>query len=302
MTARSELHQHAVVFYGDDAELVQRVAGFVADGLPSGDGALVVGTDAHREGITGALQELGIDVAGLLASGQYVTLDAEQLLAEFMVGELPDWARFEAAVGGTLGRFRAPVRVFGEMVAVLWGAGNVLGADELEAHWNRLAETHRFDLLCGYPSWSLTEATLADVTRVCELHTAVSAAAPRADAADELVLPPNTASVPTARRFVTALLRSWEAAELVDDAALLVTELAANAVRHAASAFRVAVRRAGSVVRISVTDAAPDEPRPRSPGPAEPSGRGLAAVAAIATRWGWDVRPDGKEVWVELAG
>ena len=40
-----------------------------------------------------------------------------------------------------------------------------------------------------------------------------------------------------ARHFAVATLRGWGAGDLADDAALVVTELAANAVVHARSAF-----------------------------------------------------------------
>ena len=57
-----------------------------------------------------------------------------------------------AAVGGR------PVRIFGEMVALLWERGLVLAAIELETYWNDLARKLPFDLFCAYPS----EAVMAD--------------------------------------------------------------------------------------------------------------------------------------------
>src|ERR1700720_4026026 len=60
-----------------------------------------------------------------------------------------------------------------------------------------------------------------------------------------------------ARHFAIGTLRRWAADHLADDAALVVTELAANAVVHARSDFTVALSAQGDTLRISVRDASP---------------------------------------------
>ena len=45
-------------------------------------------------------------------------------------------------------------------------------------------------------------------------------------------LPPTAASVPTARHLLLDILRAWDVSQDRDDAALLVTELVANAIDH----------------------------------------------------------------------
>src|SRR5260370_27741712 len=60
-----------------------------------------------------------------------------------------------------------------------------------------------------------------------------------------------------ARHFAIGTLRRWAADHLADDAALVVTELAANAVVHARSDFTVALSAPGDMLRISVRDASP---------------------------------------------
>jgi hypothetical protein len=104
-----------------------------------------------------------------------------------------------------------------------------------------------------------------------------------------------------ARRLVVDALRRWGAAStLVDDVALLVSELATNAVRHADSSFTVTVRASGSTLRVAVHDAMPlagtvDEawliPQPL---------HGLSLVDALCTGWGVEDAREGKLVWAEL--
>lgn len=107
-----------------------------------------------------------------------------------------------------------------------------------------------------------------------------------------------------ARHFAVSELCRWgmaESSELAGDAALVVTELAANAIVHARSGFTLALWAHQDVLRISVRDGSP-LPRPED-GPALPPTalHGLGAVDALAGRWGVEpLGSAGKTVWVDL--
>lgn len=117
----------------------------------------------------------------------------------------------------------------------------------------------------------------------------------------ELELPATTASVPEARRFVRTTLRSWEREDLAESAALVVSELATNAVLHARSTFVVRLLLDGEGrVRVEVTDASARRPDRRAHSTDASTGRGLAIVAELAVAWGVDTGGDGKTVWAEL--
>ena len=90
--------------------------------------------------------------------------------------------------------------------------------------------------------------------------------------------------------------------ELADDAALVVSELVANAVQHTAChAIRVRVTRLEQGrVQVAVVDKSHCLPAPRSSGEEDGSGRGLTLVEAVTTRWGTDPLPWGKRVWADL--
>ncbi|MGW4228544.1 ATP-binding protein [Streptomyces sp. NPDC004980] len=95
------------------------------------------------------------------------------------------------------------------------------------------------------------------------------------------------------------------ASEVSHAVALVVAELAANAVRHGrvrGRNFLLAVTHevAARHIRVEVSDARPELPPTVPPRPAddEESGRGLLLVGALATRWGALPRtPVGKTVW-----
>ncbi|WP_143765496.1 ATP-binding protein [Catenulispora acidiphila] len=92
-----------------------------------------------------------------------------------------------------------------------------------------------------------------------------------------------------ARRHVVDMLLRWSASELADDAALVASELVANAFKHATasegtSTCRLVLKLFVDRLAIEVWDPAPVPPeavRPRDVGEASESGRGLAIVTAL---------------------
>jgi hypothetical protein len=110
-------------------------------------------------------------------------------------------------------------------------------------------------------------------------------------------------SIAEARRLVRTALFAWALDDLADDGAVVVSELATNAIRHARSRdIRVTVTRlAPARVRIGVVDKSRKFPVPCKPNDDDTHGRGLAVVEHLALRWGTDPLPWGKRVWAELA-
>lgn len=107
-------------------------------------------------------------------------------------------------------------------------------------------------------------------------------------------------SVSAARGFVGGVLREWGDERVAEEAGLVVTELATNAVIHARSKFSVSVRQSDDVLRVAVTDTSPRSPVARSRSNQATTGRGMRLVAAFAEVWGVDRHSDGKTVWAML--
>lgn len=122
-----------------------------------------------------------------------------------------------------------------------------------------------------------------------------------------VLLPYAPSSVAVARRRLVADLVSAGIYEsVVGDAALVVSELLSNAIRHAAplpgSKIRVAWTLNDGALRVAVSDAgAGPLPRVTQASPAAPGGRGLGIVETLSSRWGV-LRDDGETtVWAVLA-
>jgi hypothetical protein len=104
-----------------------------------------------------------------------------------------------------------------------------------------------------------------------------------------------------ARRRIVVALRGHGCGEiLVQDAALVVSELAANAVVHAKSSFSVSVSLRASTLRIDVADGGPVAAAATSQAWVPRQGRGLGLIDALCARWGTDATAEGKVVWGEL--
>ncbi len=291
--------EHVVQFYEHEGDLARAVGDYLSGAVLAGEIAIVIATDAHRRVFEAEMARLGVDTAQAGRDGTVLWLDAGETLRRFVRDGHVDAGSFRDVVGPLMRNAAATgreIRAYGEMVALLWDAGHVVGAIELEKLWNALAAELRFSLFCAYHVHSVAGDEHADALHeVCRLHTAVVD-----DAKARFRAAPDSPFA--ARRFVADLLgtRPYGDRVAADDALLVVSELATNAVVHAGTPFSVAVRCDGSTVRIAVHDRSSVQPVIRDGGPTAPSGRGLRLVAWVSRAWGVEFGPDGKTVWAEL--
>jgi anti-sigma regulatory factor (Ser/Thr protein kinase) len=112
----------------------------------------------------------------------------------------------------------------------------------------------------------------------------------------------DTAHLASVRDFAVAAAREFGSDVDIDVLAVVVGELAANAVVHQSHEAELEITALpGGGVRISVCD--PDAGMPRM-GDGEPwdvtGHRGLQLVEALSAEWGVDPMDRGKRVWADL--
>lgn len=159
------LDGHSVVLYGgDEARLIDHVVLFSCENVAAENPVLIVATRAHRGAFLHALRLAGADTDAAVASGQLVCLDAVATIEELLKDGRIDWRAFDRNVGELVRnlRMRGPLRVYGEMVGILWALGRHELAIDLEMHWNRLRKRVDFDLLCAYEIDVFSEEFLAN--------------------------------------------------------------------------------------------------------------------------------------------
>ena len=118
-----------------------------------------------------------------------------------------------------------------------------------------------------------------------------------------MTLPAADQSVWLARQATRVVLTAWQLASVEENAVLIVSELATNAVRHAEGTDLIALDlvAAPTWLRIEVHDTDRRWPQPRIPDDFDESGFGFVLVDALAGKWGVRDVEGGKAVWAELA-
>jgi anti-sigma regulatory factor (Ser/Thr protein kinase) len=115
---------------------------------------------------------------------------------------------------------------------------------------------------------------------------------------------PSSVSV-VRRRLAEELLESGVYEDIADDAAVIVSELISNALRHArplpSGDIRVAWTRQGDVIQLAVSDGgAMTEPRRTRATLSSLGGRGLGIVETLSDGWGVLHEDGGTTVWATL--
>jgi signal transduction histidine kinase len=145
-------------------------------GVRAGEPLVLIAGQAHQQLFAEQLAARGLDLDALAVTAQLTVLDADVTLADMLVGGMPDPSLFQRAVGEVIAAAEARsktgrVRAYGEMVDLLWRAGNAPAARALEELWNRASLQHSFSLLCAYRMSGFAQREdAADFQQVCRAH------------------------------------------------------------------------------------------------------------------------------------
>jgi CheY-like chemotaxis protein len=188
------------------------------------------------------------------------------------------------------------------------------GALEAAPGLRRSAPMTRLVLTSSLPAGHIADATaragavgsLAKDIPLARLPDALRELGALVDAA-ELALQSESATLPgvpasarASRQVLAGILDGWCGDDVRDAAALLISELVTNGVRHAGTDVGVRISVGAHTVRVEIDDQNPVVPVMRSPAPTDIGGRGMRIVDDLALRWGVQARRTGKSVWFEL--
>ena len=169
--------EHIAQLYSHETVLVESLRMFTTHGVSRGEAVLLVLTPSHRDLLLHHLKGDGIDVGRLQHDGQLLLLDAAEVLTRFMLDGLPDATLFRMSVGEIVERMKSrsnrKVRVFGEMVDLLWRS-NQPAAVRLEQLWSELIESSDLSLFCAY-STSHVHESFPEALRTPHSHIITSA-------------------------------------------------------------------------------------------------------------------------------
>jgi MEDS: MEthanogen/methylotroph, DcmR Sensory domain len=170
--------EHFVQIYESEEVFMDILASFSSEALKEDHVAVVIATPAHRQELNERLMESGHDLAALQLQDRFISLDAEEMLRKFMANGWVDDEPFLQFVADILARATKDgrkVRVFGEMVTIMWSKGYFGAAVRLEHLWHRLCAENSFLLFCAYPKIGFAENGSEAVAHICAAHSKILA-------------------------------------------------------------------------------------------------------------------------------
>jgi hypothetical protein len=165
---------HIVYPYTDETQIAEAVCLFTSAGLRKGEAVLLVMRENHVAPIRQRLEAEGHDLAALQANGQLVCEDASALLASFLDESTLDELAFKTKIGSLIEKAKAvssprPVRVFGEMVDLIWKT-DPKPTHRMEELWNEVIQAHSVPLLCAYSLAGPMPDALPQELLACHSH------------------------------------------------------------------------------------------------------------------------------------
>ncbi len=170
---------HVCQLYPTDSTFLNALESFVASGLRRGESVIVVATAAHLHALEQRLR-MGnwIDIDRARWEDRYIAILARETLDKILVDEWPDAQRFDDAIMQLLRRARGQeqrreVRIFSEMVSLLWARGRAGAVHRLEHLWHELVKCQSVPLFCAYPREGFGEEAQATLRQICAAHDRV---------------------------------------------------------------------------------------------------------------------------------
>jgi len=168
-------HGHQAQFGSDETTMLEMTECFLGSALDVNDAAVAVTTWPHTRQLLQRLRNRGTDIDAAIARGSFVQVDAGELASRLLSDGVARWKPFlvqaiESAALATQ-RPRPRVAVFGECASLLWAAGHVDVALDLERVGHQLVDTMPVRIMCAYPMPSLDHDE--GFNAVCAHHGAV---------------------------------------------------------------------------------------------------------------------------------
>ena len=166
--------KHRVEVCPDDTSQVEKLTRYLMEGFRNNEAMIVIARPALRTAVTAQLALMGWDVQAIKNLGQIRFFDADFLISRFTIDGVLDEEFFQEYVGTHLEDLRlrfGKVRIFGGMVALLWGQGKYSEAMQVEEFWCNLLEQHEAMLLCSYSLSHIQPSSFQEsLDFICKCH------------------------------------------------------------------------------------------------------------------------------------
>ena len=167
---------HLVQIYHCEENFLSTLTSFITTGFLADEAVIVIATKQHLDRVSEQLYSKGFDPAGLVEKGQYIPVDARELLIKFLFGTSIDETFFKNTISGLVSeaqKYNSKFRAFGETVALLWEQRMHLATVHLERLWNELHNQSPFTLFCAYPASGFSSAQRLSLRMICDHHAKI---------------------------------------------------------------------------------------------------------------------------------
>lgn len=165
---------HFLQFYESEESLLGSLEAYVSAGFINGDGVAIIATAEHISALEKVLSK-NFNVKMLKTQKRYIAIDAEALLEGLLVNGEIDRSRFDDTVQGIIKDIKhelnSSIRVYGELVALLWGQGNRKAVVELEKLWHDFCTQGTICLFCAYPKRNFRQDAIESIQDICSCHS-----------------------------------------------------------------------------------------------------------------------------------
>lgn len=169
-------YDHVVQVYQSDEILLETLAGYVQNAIDSNENAMVVATDAHLNALESRIERNGFHIDKMITDGQFIPLDVEEVIAEFMIdGEAED-SRIAEALSSLFTKAVANKKVFrlcGEIAPTLLARGYREIATRVEKMADILNHNNPAGIFCIYSKKTLGDDTVTFDQLVCDQHSKI---------------------------------------------------------------------------------------------------------------------------------
>ncbi len=174
----TEAHEghHIAQVYQNEIFLIDAITVFIREGLRAKQSVIIIATKSHWNSFAENLGKNHIDFTRAIAEKQLIVMDAEEILAQLLINNNIEKDVFKRTLDPVIERSTqgpySKVRVYGEVVDLLWKKGNLPAAIQLEGLWNDLMKTRSFSLFCSYTMDGLDkDINRGPLPEVCKTHS-----------------------------------------------------------------------------------------------------------------------------------
>ncbi len=168
--------EHIVEIYDESDAFLDSLEGFVVGGLERSDTVILILTRGHLYALEERIKKHGFDLPALQTEQRYIPLFASDVLEQLMFRGWPEEKLFMQTIAPLIERAKkntGRVRVFGEMVAILWAEGQYGATVRMEHLWHDLCQSEGLIVFCAYPNSGFNENAGTTMKTICDSHTKV---------------------------------------------------------------------------------------------------------------------------------